>query len=68
LDDRYYGEIDKLQQRFKGVPSLSGCKELKIEGDVSFGDDVVCDGRVHLRAENPVTIHNRLLSGELKYD
>jgi UTP--glucose-1-phosphate uridylyltransferase len=69
LDNRYYDNIDKLSARFKeGVPSLSGCKELRIEGDVSFGDGVVCDGRVHIRAATPVKISNRLLAGQVSYD
>lgn len=68
LDTKYYDSIDKLSARFKdGVPSLSGCKELHIEGDVSFGPDVICDGRVSIKAENPVRISNRLLAGQVSY-
>ncbi|MCB5267111.1 MAG: UTP--glucose-1-phosphate uridylyltransferase [Candidatus Cloacimonetes bacterium] len=68
LDARYYDTIDKLSQRFKNaVPSLAGCKELHINGDVSFGPDVICDGRVFIQAETPVTITNRLLAGQVSY-
>lgn len=68
LDSRYYGSIAQLSQRFAdGIPSLSGCKELHIEGDVSFGEDVICDGRVFISAENPVRISNRLLAGQVSY-
>ena len=68
LDPLYYDSIDKLKTRFKdGVPSLSGCKELHIQGDVSFGEDVICDGRVSISAEKPVKISNRLLAGQLTY-
>jgi hypothetical protein len=45
LDERYYGDVQKLQQHFKGIPSLSGCKELKITGDITFGDDVYAMAR-----------------------
>jgi len=68
LDPAYYGQIDQLLMRFEEAPSLCGCKELKIEGDISFGRDVVFDGRVHLKALKPTTISNRLLTGELLYD
>jgi UTP--glucose-1-phosphate uridylyltransferase len=68
LDPRYYANIDQLQRRFKDVPSLCGCKELKIQGDVSFGSDVICDGRVNLTAINPITISNRLITGDLVYE
>lgn len=68
LDPRYYGNIEQMQKRFEAPPSLSGCKELKIEGDVSFGTDVVCDGRVNIKALNPVKISNRLITGDLIYE
>lgn len=69
LDPLYYDTIEKLSQRFgEGVPSLSGCKELVIEGDVSFGADVVCDGRVHLKAKQPVKVKNSLITGQITYD
>jgi len=68
LDATYYDTIDKLSSRFKdGVPSLMACKELRIKGDVSFGADVICDGRVSITAETPTRITNRLLAGELRY-
>jgi len=51
-----------------GAPSLSGCKELKISGDISFGEDVICEGRVNLIASHPVTIRNRLIAGEMNFD
>ncbi|MCK9557730.1 MAG: UTP--glucose-1-phosphate uridylyltransferase [Candidatus Cloacimonetes bacterium] len=68
LDPRYYGNIDQMRSRFADIPSLAGCKELKIEGDVSFGGDVICDGRVHVKAQSPVRISNRLITGELFYE
>ncbi|MCB5255026.1 MAG: UTP--glucose-1-phosphate uridylyltransferase [Candidatus Cloacimonetes bacterium] len=68
LDPRYYGNIEQMQKRFESPPSLSGCKELKIEGDVSFGADVICDGRVNIKAVSPVKISNRLITGDLYYE
>ena len=69
LDEQYYGKIDEMQKRFnKGIPSLSGCKELKIYGDVSFGEDVICEGKVTLKASSPVLIQNCLLTGEVDLD
>ena len=68
LDDRYYGTIDKMQSRFaRGVPSLSGCKELTIEGDVSFGEEVILEGRVHITAAAPTFIKSRFLTGDICY-
>lgn len=68
LDERYYGSIDKMQSRFaRGVPSLSGCKELTIEGDVSFGEEVICEGRVHIKAAVPTFIKSRFLTGDINY-
>lgn len=67
LDERYYSGLEQMQSRFTAVPSLYACKELKIEGDVSFGDEVVCEGRVHIKASQPTLIKNRFLTGEISY-
>lgn len=68
LDKEFYGSIDMLLRRFEeGVPSLSGCKELVVKGDVTFGKDVICEGRVHISAKSPVKVSNRLLTGEVTY-
>ena len=57
LDDEYYGTIDKLIQRFpKGAPSLKHCQKLNIKGDIHFGEDVVIEGKVKLKAHRPVLI------------
>lgn len=66
LDDRFYKNIDQLLEHFKdGVPSLSGCKRLNINGDIFFGADTICEGNVDLNAINKVYITNRLLTGKL---
>lgn len=68
LDPVYYGNIDQLMKRFEEVPSLCGCKELKIQGNVTFGADVICDGRVNIIAKNPTKISHRLITGDLYYE
>lgn len=69
LDDRYYGKITDLQTHFpSGAPSLSACRELKIIGDISFGEDVICEGRVNLSADKPIKLCNRLLTGDMKLE
>ncbi len=69
LDERYYGKISDLQERFKaGAPSLVACKELKITGDISFAEDVICEGKVKLVTGRPISLGNRLLTGEMKLD
>jgi UTP--glucose-1-phosphate uridylyltransferase len=69
LDEAFYGTVDALQARFpQGAPSLSGCKELKITGDVTMLEDVICEGRVSLSTKSSVTIRNRLLTGEMNLE
>jgi len=69
LDQRYYGNIDQLLMRFKeGVPSLIDCKSLKITGDISFGEDVICEGDVSLIAQTPVFVKSKLLTGEIAFN
>lgn len=69
LDDRFYSKIEDLQKHFpSGAPSLCDCKELKINGDVYFGDDVICEGRISLTTKQPVTIRNKLITGEMNFD
>lgn len=69
MDERYYGMIDQLLERFRdGVPSLLNCSSLKISGDISFGEDVICEGKVNLTAENPVHVKSKLLSGDITFN
>jgi UTP--glucose-1-phosphate uridylyltransferase len=49
LDDRYYQMIDDMKARFPhGAPSLRACTELRVEGNVFFGKDVVVKGKVKI--------------------
>ncbi|HNU97962.1 MAG TPA: UTP--glucose-1-phosphate uridylyltransferase [Candidatus Syntrophosphaera thermopropionivorans] len=69
LDERYYGNINQMMEHFKdGVPSLIRCKELKITGDISFGEDVICEGKVSLYADHPVYIKSKILTGEIVFN
>ena len=69
LDERYYGRIDQLLERFKeGTPSLVGCSGLKITGDISFGEDVICEGKVNLFSEHPVHLKSKLLTGDITFN
>jgi UTP--glucose-1-phosphate uridylyltransferase len=67
LDDRYYGNIDQLVKRFsEAVPSLAACSSLALKGDISFGEEVVCEGEVSIEAQEPVFLQHRRLMGEIK--
>lgn len=56
LDDHYKVLAD-FDARFpKGAPSLTGCERLSVEGDVTFGADVVCTGTVDIVEAEPTTI------------
>ena len=66
LDEVYYGKIEQLKARFaKGVPSLVACSELKLEGDISFEDEVVCEGKVQVKAGTPSVIKKGVISGQI---
>lgn len=58
LDDHYYQLIDEMRQRFPhGAPSLVGCESLVVQGDVTFGRDVVVQGNVHIVNEDEETLY-----------
>ena len=49
LDARHYKLVGSFDERFaEGVPSLKDAEELVVEGDWTFGADVVVTGRGHL--------------------
>jgi UTP--glucose-1-phosphate uridylyltransferase len=57
LDSAYFKLVDDFEQRFAaGPPSLAACTRLEVEGDVSFGRDVVVRGSV--RVEGPQRIED----------
>ena len=54
LDKRYYGVIDGFDARFpSGPPSLRDAERLVVEGDVTFGRDVVVRGAVEVIVGGP---------------
>ena len=49
LDEDYYKLLPDFDQRFPGgVPSLRHCRQFEVEGDVTFGADVVAVGEVRV--------------------
>lgn len=68
LDDRYYQLIEDMRMRFPhGAPSLLACTELRVEGNVFFGKDVVIKGKVRIvnAHEEPLWIEDgTVLQGE----
>lgn len=67
LEDANYGRIDQMLAKFKdGVPSLMDCKYFKLKGDISFGEDVICEGKVSIEASQPLHLKSRLLTGEIR--
>jgi UTP--glucose-1-phosphate uridylyltransferase len=63
LDERFYGKIDQLLERFKGVPSLQNCESLSVSGDISFGEGVICNGNVCIVADKKTTVKDRVCEG-----
>lgn len=50
LDPHYYEALEAFEQRFPfGPPSLAGCEELVVQGDVVFGENVMCLGKVEVQ-------------------
>ena len=49
LDEDYYKLLPDFDQRFPGgAPSLRRCRQFEVEGDVTFGADVVAVGEVRV--------------------
>ena len=68
--DKPYKLVPGFEERFpKGVPSLREATSLRVEGDVTFGADVVCIGDVTVRASGRATIEDgRRLTGVTSLD
>jgi UTP--glucose-1-phosphate uridylyltransferase len=53
LDDRFYKRVDDLEARFPhGPPSLCDCDKLTVQGDITFGRDVVIEGEAEVVNES----------------
>ena len=51
LDPRFYKKIQDFEARFpSGVPSIKDAQSLTVEGDWTFGADVVATGEAHVEA------------------
>ncbi len=68
--DKPYKLVPGFEQRFaKGVPSLRQATSLRVEGDITFGADVVCIGDVTVTASAPATVPDgRRLTGVTTLD
>ena|SRR5487761_1754517 len=63
LDDDYYKLLPDFEQRFPGgPPSLRRCRRFEVEGDVTFGADVVAVGDV--RVTGPCHVPDGAVLGE----
>ena len=52
LDPRFYKKIQDFEARFpNGVPSIKDAQSLTVEGDWTFGADVVATGEAHVEAD-----------------
>ncbi|HEX6519118.1 MAG TPA: UTP--glucose-1-phosphate uridylyltransferase [Streptosporangiaceae bacterium] len=61
LDDDYYRMLPDFEQRFPaGPPSLRRCRRFQVEGDVTFGADVVAVGEVRVTGPRHVPDGNVL--------
>ena len=71
LDGRFYKYVSDLEARFSnGIPSLVQNTSLRVDGDFSFGKEVVCQGDVWLRNETKAQVHiadGMVLSGNHHY-
>jgi UTP--glucose-1-phosphate uridylyltransferase len=63
LDDDFYKKLPDFEQRFPaGAPSLRRCRQFEVEGDVTFGADVVAVGDVRIAGPRHVP-DGEVLSG-----
>jgi UTP--glucose-1-phosphate uridylyltransferase len=69
LDAHYFQKIDDFERRFpEGIPSILECEQLKIQGDIFFGKNVILKGRIGIQnnSNSPVKIADGLiLQGDL---
>nr|WP_321397131.1 UTP--glucose-1-phosphate uridylyltransferase [uncultured Desulfobacter sp.] len=72
LDPKFYGKIDRFQERFPfGPPSLTGCSSLTVEGDVRFERNVVLNGRVAIcnrRKNQEIIKAGSIVSSDLQFE
>jgi UTP--glucose-1-phosphate uridylyltransferase len=70
LDPAHFKMLPDFEARFSnGAPSLIACRALRIQGDVAFGKDIVCEGDVRIvnNGEKQATIlDGSRLSGQIQ--
>lgn len=54
----HYATVTDFLSRFPSIPSLKGCHSLSIDGDITFGQNVVISGDVELFSKTPVCVNN----------
>jgi UTP--glucose-1-phosphate uridylyltransferase len=62
LDENYYKKIDQLEERIIEIPSLNECRELSVEGNVFFGNNVKIKGDVEIKSAEKQLITDTVLS------
>jgi UTP--glucose-1-phosphate uridylyltransferase len=71
LDPRYYQSMDAYEQRLPfGVPSLSRCRSLVIQGDVKFGQNITLEGDVTITNQTGKQVmldDAAVLTGEINF-
>ncbi len=64
LDKRFYKLLDQFEQRFPaGPPSLKEAERLVVNGDFTFGRDVVVRGAAELDTDHPARIESGSVVG-----
>jgi len=57
LDEKFFKMINDFEKRFpKGTPSLRRCDRLVVEGDLTFGSDIVINGEAIVCADGEATV------------
>jgi UTP--glucose-1-phosphate uridylyltransferase len=66
LDENFFGHLNQMQDRIdSNIPSLLECQSLSIHGDVRFGKNVKCKGKVVIRVDHPILLEERVLEGNI---
>lgn len=68
LDERFFKMIDDFEERFPlGTPSLRRCDCLTVEGDITFGSDIIIEGEAVVCARGRASIPDgAVLSGRVE--
>jgi UTP--glucose-1-phosphate uridylyltransferase len=63
--DEHFHNISLLEAHFaEGIPSLKNCDSLIVKGDVYFGKEIVCEGKVEIAAKETAKISNIILKNQ----